>query len=305
MRKIWSLIVVVAVMLAMVIIPATASAISPDGAVILDNKDSSTWERIDDGTIGALSFYSTGSTFVFGFTATGLATEMPYSLIYYANPWPGNNPGKLIWSGVSDQSGVIDYSGSVDLGMNLPTPPDSNMVVDHSGSPDYYVHPFGAKIWLVPSADYDANTNSMIAWHPENYLFETDLINYIDTNVSDEHSGSVSLSATITEPAADIGVTVVSPSSIAFGEVELYDCVAGTPVVLQNTGNVPIKITALPSTGFFTDCLRLDGTPVGSWISDKVNPGDTITVATSVCVYTTTYAGSQTGSMVFVAQYAQ
>jgi hypothetical protein len=65
----------------------------------------------------------------------------------------------------------------------LPSPPDANIAVfDYSVPPDYYNHAHGAKIWLVPSEDYDADAKNMTAWNPSAYLFETDLITYTYLN---------------------------------------------------------------------------------------------------------------------------
>jgi len=59
-------------------------------------------------------------------------------------------------------------SGSVDLGMDIPTSGDNN-------------YNYGGKIWLVTKSDYDTSANKMTAWNPGNYLFETGLITYDDT----------------------------------------------------------------------------------------------------------------------------
>jgi len=54
--------------------------------------------------------------------------------------------------------------------MDLPDPADCNAGL-------------GAKIWLVPSSDYNAGTCSMTDYNEANYLFETHLIWYDDTDV--------------------------------------------------------------------------------------------------------------------------
>ncbi|MCK5040180.1 MAG: YncE family protein [Candidatus Aenigmarchaeota archaeon] len=126
-----------------------------------------------------------GPEFEYELTANGLQTNTEYSLIYYAdepdrfNNWGGDNPGALIVEATSDSNGNLVVSGSVDLGMNLPSYPDANMDInehDYCGAPDFYSHCTGAKIWLVPSSDY--SEPGLTAWNPNNYLFETDLIDY-------------------------------------------------------------------------------------------------------------------------------
>jgi hypothetical protein len=285
------------------VIPATATAVAdPDGKLILENKNPSTWLAIPDTRFGVLSYYSSGATFTFAFLAEGLEVSTAYSLIYYANPWPGNNPGKLIGTGTSLADGTLAISGIPNLDMSLPTPPDSNMVVNHCGVPNNYLTCFGAKIWLVPSDCYSAGTNSISTWSPTRFLFETNLINYIDTDVPGDPGDTVAMTATVTEPASTIGLTV-SPQSIAFGSVEIGSCSANFPITLTNTGTVPIKVTALASIGFYTDCLKIDTIAANSWVSTTIIAGGSLIVNAKVCINTTAYAGTQTGSVSFLASF--
>lgn len=124
------------------------------------------WNVINaDTTFGWLWYTPVGKKFGFNFDGYGLQATTAYSLIYYADPYPGNNPGALIAAGTTAADGSLSLSGLVDLGMNLPSLPDAN-------------YPTGAKIWLVPSSDYNAATHAFTAWNPGNYLFETNLIKY-------------------------------------------------------------------------------------------------------------------------------
>jgi hypothetical protein len=136
----------------------------------LYQKDPSTWEIIDSGTWGKMTYNLEGPTFDFVFNGHGLTPNTDYSLIYYADPWPGDNPGALIASGMSNNGGQLHLAGSVELNMDLPGPADAN-------------YPDGAKIWLVPSSDYDATANKMIKWNPTQYLYEHNLITYDDTDI--------------------------------------------------------------------------------------------------------------------------
>lgn len=138
--------------------------------LVLDNKDGS-WNPVADGTLGGLVFDPNGPTFRFSFLAHGLSASTSYSLIYYADGWPGNHPGALIASGMSDGAGILKIPwSSVELGIDLPDPADANYLT-------------GAKIWLVPSSDYNAGTKAMTAWNTANYLFEMNFITYDDTDV--------------------------------------------------------------------------------------------------------------------------
>ncbi|MFA6097094.1 MAG: TasA family protein [Candidatus Paceibacterota bacterium] len=129
------------------------------------------WTVINDNTYADLTWVGDGNTFDYTLTAQGLPNNTNYSLIYYADGWPGNNPGKLIGNYTSSGTGTITSgSVSIDLGMDLPSMPDGNFTV-------------GAKIWLVLASDYNAGTSSMIAWNPSQYLFEGNVyINYQDLN---------------------------------------------------------------------------------------------------------------------------
>ncbi|OYT61191.1 hypothetical protein B6U81_03565 [Thermoplasmatales archaeon ex4484_30] len=133
-----------------------------ESQLLLENKDSQ-WNIIwGNGRYGVLFFNNSGPKFYYQFKAQGLNPDTDYSLIYYADPWPGNNPGAFIGEFTTDASGNIALTaGSVDLNMDLTD----------------------AKIWLVLSDDYDPITCSMTNWQPDEYLFEHHLISYDDTDV--------------------------------------------------------------------------------------------------------------------------
>jgi hypothetical protein len=138
--------------------------------VELWEKDPSTWDIVEDGAWGKLKYNLEGATFDFVFNGHGLEIGTNYTLIYYADPWPGNNPGASIAKGTANDEGDIHLAGSLDPGMDLPDSSDGN-------------YPDGAKVWLVLSDDYDETTCQMTGWNPTEYLFEYDLINYDDTDV--------------------------------------------------------------------------------------------------------------------------
>ena len=163
------------------------------GELILDNKNNcisgGAWSLIPgDGTGGLLKYYLDGSTFDYEFNATGLTSSTDYSLIYYADfeprfdTWGGNNPGKLIGTFTTDDTGNIALTtGIVNLGMDLPSGADANIdEYDYSGTPDNYTLHHGAKIWLVPTDDLTSGNLPLAMWNPGNYLFETNLISYHD-----------------------------------------------------------------------------------------------------------------------------
>ncbi|HUV93264.1 MAG TPA: hypothetical protein VMX14_00350, partial [Anaerolineae bacterium] len=133
----------------------------------LHEKDPSNWEIVEDGAWGKMKYNLSGSEFCFLFNGHGLEPNTAYSLIYYADPWPGDHPGALIAEGTTNGGGNINLAGSQDLAMDLPDPADEN-------------YSNGAKIWLVLSSDYDGA--KMVKWNPTEYLFEYDLITFDDTD---------------------------------------------------------------------------------------------------------------------------
>jgi hypothetical protein len=283
-------------------IPVLVSADS--GTLYLVCKNPDTWTRVNDTTFGTLVYNTSGPTFDFNFTATGL-TDGAYSLIYYANPYPGNFPGALIGTGVA-AGGALTITGSDNFDMDLPTPPDSNMLVAHNVPPDNYAHAYGAKIWLVPSECYDANTKSVIVWSPTRFLFETDLITYTDTNKTG--GKGISLTTVVTEPAAVISFDV-DKQSLDFGGVAIGSCSASQIITITNIGNVPIAVTVTPSAGFYTTSLKLGNIESevlatgGKWVTSTIAVDGNYSYSAIVCPLPG-LSGTQTGTLTFIAEYA-
>lgn len=155
----------------------------------LFEKDTTTWQPVEEGAWGKLKYNLEGPEFEYLFNGHGLAVNTTYSLIYYAdfedrfNYWGGNNPGALIAEGTSNDEGDLHLKGSIDLKMDLPCEPDANIAThNYTGAPDYYANAHGAKIWLVPSSMYDSDAKKVTTWSPDDFLFETDLIWYEDTD---------------------------------------------------------------------------------------------------------------------------
>lgn len=165
--------------------------------VNLVEKNPSTWEIIYGGAYGILRYDTVNSVFDFTFEGYGLEPLTEYSLIYYADRpnrfvnWGGDNPGAHIMTGGTDEFGYISLGGEVELNMDLPHPDDYN----------YWV---GAKIWLVPSADYDVGMKKVTNWNPTEFLFETDLIHYDDTDVANLATLTVDIGTTSSETQAAV-----------------------------------------------------------------------------------------------------
>jgi predicted ribosomally synthesized peptide with SipW-like signal peptide len=140
--------------------------------LILENKDANFTQLTNDQTIGTLVFDKSASTFNYSLEAQGLSLSTSYSLIYYADGWPGNNPGALIGTFSTDVSGNISMANqSYDFGYDLPNSADANSAT-------------GAKIWLIPTSAYNSGSHSVTTWpFTDKWLFETNLIHYDDTNI--------------------------------------------------------------------------------------------------------------------------
>ena len=122
------------------------------------------WSVIVDERMGILKYDYLAPTFNYDFWGVGLVAVKSYCLLYVEDPWAGQKI--LIDLGSSDNTGNIFLSGSKDTG-DLPQPNDTN-------------YPFGAKIWLVPCADYNFS-NQSLNWPPHtDWLFDNwpGLINY-------------------------------------------------------------------------------------------------------------------------------
>ena len=144
-------------------------------------------EWAETGEAGTLVFETVAEEFEYELEVSSLSVSTEYDLIYYADPWTGNNPGALIATVTTDEFGAVLSSGSIELSIDLPAAGDDNL-----GE--------GAKIWLVPSADYDGG--EMVAWNPGTYLFERNLVTYIDG------SGDTELTI-MSEGTVDLRVCVV------------------------------------------------------------------------------------------------
>jgi hypothetical protein len=258
----------------------------------LENKDPSDWKIKTDGIGGTLGYNASGSNFVYGVEATGLAVSCDYALIYYADfsgdrygTWGGNNPGAVIGYGTSNSDGDLTMSGSPNLCMDLPCPPDANQFEhDYSGDPDYYTNAHGAKIWLIPKSALSSGVLPVQAWPPDDtWLFETDLITYDDIDVD----------STILEITVD-------PASLDFGILTPGDTGTGG-LTVTNTGGEPADVAASVASGVF-DYLQLDSGAVGAWGTNLPWMNTYVDVVVTLPVpgdYTPT--GPETGTLTFTA----
>ncbi len=152
------------------------------------HKDSTTWEFIGE-KIATLTFDTCSPDFDFRLEVEGAEPDTDYSLVYYMDQqdrmenW-GGDPLHVIYTFTTDTDGNhIEDDGL----LKVPTMPYS---VDWNAGPeadygdsnngyDDYEHIRGAKLWIIPSSDVDGIRNNEV-WNPETYLYEDDLILYID-----------------------------------------------------------------------------------------------------------------------------
>jgi hypothetical protein len=172
-------------------------------------KDPSDWTEVS-GATGTLT-YNSGS---FTFTGSGL-TDGSYTLINYAEPYPGTN--NVVLGNGTASGGSISISGTM---------PTLYQTTDEAGK---------AKIWLVPTSDLTGNTFN--TWNPTTYLFEENLIP-VDTTVcaptiSDNEGINVTGSITQT-------LSITSSADIAFNEF-----IEGTNT-LTNVGTITITSAFVP-----------------------------------------------------------
>jgi hypothetical protein len=242
---------------AMISLAMLAANVLADTTLRLENKNPTTWAIIGgDGIYADLTFGTVSPTFEGTLTTYGLGGSTEYALIYKPDTadrfttWTGVG-GKVIaiWSG--NAAGlVIDK----DLEMNLPNTGDWNInpspdyCLNHNGF-DSYVHCKGAKLWIVPTSDLTSKDLPLTAWNPSSYLFETDLITYLDSSLP---IGYVNVKCTqlsdcpTGQTCVNSACTPISCGITATGSIFFGDMIQGTTVqsadttTVTNTGNVQV-----------------------------------------------------------------
>lgn len=132
------------------------------GHLYIYSKEPTDWDNTDEWgpEWGKLTFTSVGTTFDFVFNGHELEAGESYSLIYYPEPqttWPW--PVEELASSMANADGNIHLAGSWD--------PEEDLE--------------DIKIWLVLSDDIV--DGEFTYWHPTEYLFEHNLIDFDDTDV--------------------------------------------------------------------------------------------------------------------------
>ena len=121
----------------------------------LYEKDPITWDTVNKGAWGKLTFNQTH----FNFNGHKLLRDTEYALIWYGteeynDEWPY---ATCIMKGFTNKGGNIHLSGEY-------------------GFMAFTEDEIEQKIWLVLADDIDCENNVMMGWTPEEYLFEYDVI---------------------------------------------------------------------------------------------------------------------------------
>ena len=130
------------------------------GTSVLENKTAGPEYKLilNDVYTGTLTYKVKNSTFDFGFTGKVTQPNTAYTLLYAIDPWPQTG-SVVLGTTVSDASGNVDFSDNVELNQDIKD----------------------AKVWLVLSSDWDGT--QMTGWSQADYLLETGLIWYEDTDL--------------------------------------------------------------------------------------------------------------------------
>ena len=142
-------------------VPSQVAGSSNNGHLYVFEKNPADWTIVEGGAWGKMLYNQSGPTLDFVFNGHRLNTGQEYTLIYYPDPWPGNN---LVCFG----SGTADLLGDVTIKENKAILEDLPLASDDNFGT-------GAKIWLVLPADVNCPNRTMSGWTPGDYLFEYNL----------------------------------------------------------------------------------------------------------------------------------
>ena len=284
---------IIAILIAMISVTSAAS-------VNLVHKDGPPdWNEIDSAGLLEYSMPCSGEVMTYTFTVIEPGTMLantPYSLVFYSRTEEGtwkpdtvwtNQSTSLIDSGTTDGDGNLVLSGTFDFsthGQGLEYIDDGK---DYDGSVK------GAKVWLVPSANYDGS--STLSWNPTAFLFERDLVSCTGSNTQ-------IVNVLIDSP---VGFEL-SPLSYNYGNVFPNECSetnpdGNQPITLTNTGNVALQIQTI-TTGMFENIDYAEIT--NSWIdansfSIVVDGGLYKDIDTRMCIPSNAIPGNYGGTVTF------
>lgn len=127
---------------------------------------------VTGGPYGMLNYNHFGTAFNFQFKASSMIGGTSYTLVYYPEPQPTTDL-IVLGTGVASANGKVHIRGAVNTG-NLPQPYDAN------ANPVAPSTAAGAQIRLVLTDDIDATGKHLATVNPDKYLFEYNLITFIN-----------------------------------------------------------------------------------------------------------------------------
>jgi predicted ribosomally synthesized peptide with SipW-like signal peptide len=164
------------------------------GTLVLENKDTSTWEIKHDNVQAILNYTTKAPEFSYSLIGSGLLANEIYGLIYHSE---GGASNRLIGEGTTDSSGDLMMDGSNDLGINIPADDDG-------------FYPDGGKVWLLPEGRY--NSQGIVNWGGMgNYLWETALIIYERTDFGPVVIPNIPTGLPVAPEASGGGGSVILP----------------------------------------------------------------------------------------------
>ncbi len=140
----------------------TIKGMQVTGTTVLENKTGAPEYKLilNDDKTGTLTYKVKNPTFDFDFIGKVTQANTPYTLLHAVDPWPQTG-SVVLGTTVSDANGDVDFSGDVELNQNMKD----------------------AKVWLILSSDWSVAQDKMVGWNQADYLLETGLIWYVDTDL--------------------------------------------------------------------------------------------------------------------------
>lgn len=135
-------------------------------------RDPETGDPVDDGAWGRMMYFWQGPTFDFVFNGHELPAGVEYELTYQPESEGGTSSAVCLGGGIVNEDGDLHIAESVELDGDLPVPEDASEE--------------GAMLAVVLSEDVDCESEEMLAFMPEDYLFGNSLVKYIDTDFEEE-----------------------------------------------------------------------------------------------------------------------
>lgn len=136
--------------------------------------DSATGATVASTSSATMMYFWFGSTFDYVLNAHQLAAGSQWTLTYQPEPMP--SAGVIcLGSGTVNGGGQLHLANSLELNSNLPP------ALDPTADPS--TQPPDALLALVASADVDCTAGTMTTFTPDNYLFTSPRVRFVDTDL--------------------------------------------------------------------------------------------------------------------------